>query len=1451
MIIYFFLGCVGSGSNEGAMSLSFSRRRSFYSGALSRNFEKGKQQLRASQFRATTGRRSSFPTTSSTNSSFIFSEILQSNSMDSEKKMEAREKNSGRSPQCMRLNFGLDETEEQLFPTSCKTFLGSCEKPSPSRKCVSDSPLRRARRSLSLLTPNKLPSGEISTPLKSTAGKLGCDSESKDNFSGFGSHERNRKKGEKCLDKQNVSDYFTPSKKVQFSFEDTPSKAMQFRGSDPPKSILKTPNKSPQQTPRKMESITKLLTPRKSIIDTPTKVFASKRSLVLDASGKQLTPRKHSLASRKPFSTEKPIKDSFKKLLTPKKLDLVATKNEKLSLGSFSRNKPEGINLEVTPTQKENKFPSKLVTQFADSTPKQFDLLLHSPITSSLKKKKPLKESPLAAGASSSECFFQDKNPPRKLLSPFNSTLKTCKPSPSKEVNWDFKPLVGSPVKFLLNSSAEFEITSPSKRNLRFAKTDLLMHEDTVDESVFRHIGQTISEKDKKAITEVPLDQVEPSSGLKEGAENDKNYQDFEEIKMQIEDNVRENETTLEIRADSAWIDKVIFPLGVSQPIENDPVSTPESLEPKVAMKLQSAPHTDADETKIENVSRFSYQKREPLSASRKITQRDSDSGISLGIQSEEHSVDLISNLEENINKVLSLLASPFKAPTEDSKSLKPCAVEEINDVDPQPTAPINIFSSEEENVFSGYFKKDSTSFSSSIEILPSGSYVEDERGKIDDDPAQYNTNARSIVIEACDSLTENNVHNSSADVDFVSDFQDKNDVDKVDFDTNFELNGEDSSMVPSSYTEDNDIMPNSLPDLNSFAFLDTDQEEFCFDKETLSTESDTSCLHEASNGRCGIREENCGTDMIGKTSPIAEIKCVDSQTGKDVILEANSSEVLDSAQVTKQTSEGAFTKEKEDESSLEFDDDNWYQNVTAMSENESSISGLNQSEDMGLSCTNCSPEIPLNFNFENQVKNSKESRKTLTSTKRKLDFYVEDETLSDDNVKSLAKKTKVDKVENFFFDNLSRSFEGFPGKQEENRTKGFLSSEDDKTKNLFDNEDKLTEEDLGNDTLDENDQSSSYVSLFYKLSSPQAHSIPIQNISNECSSLVEGGLDILKAIRGYGDATECQQLKGISLADDSSKDPSTASRIHFSSDSQMTLPIMGTEVKLNAGGGDSEDDIIDVESCFENDGNTHLLTNPVSNKHTTEIMHDCFSSNISNSGINSPVSLDGVTSGVTYTPRRSNRSRKQTDKFQSPMDSLSCSPSNYILHSPLLSSRKKRNSYKNSKVQTPNTATNKCKITRQLYPNEQQSQGDVEHEKSKDIIKEFDDTLGNLETQDDNCKDRLSAENDCSNHITFSSTGKFAAISPIKGRLSDSFEIISPHKPSIHAIKKEDDPLTDSEVSNNVPEGLSKSPIILRIRRKKKKRGEDSVCSQPNLVQVNEMLPSNAKMSIDQFDQL
>ncbi|XP_063610074.1 treslin-like [Penaeus indicus] len=292
-------------------SLTITRRNSFYSGARSRNWERGKTQLLADHIRSHSERRSldSSAFQSVGDASFLFSEILSASQSDLSRQESTSNKkdcNDAGTPERRVLDYGLDtstEVEESSETVSSgnnvsnntsqssSVFSDSPAKNSRaqqlnrdyedslSRRNLKRTPVKAVKRALSLCTPTKtilvpksprrslrIESGK-EEPLFCTPKKVNDSPFSKKIFSVDGTVPGTPKQGSqnKALFDTSLST-MTPSKRVQFSLTLTPSKRVLMANnpqtpknklgilsSNPPtpKSILKTPSKTPGKTPVK------------------------------------------------------------------------------------------------------------------------------------------------------------------------------------------------------------------------------------------------------------------------------------------------------------------------------------------------------------------------------------------------------------------------------------------------------------------------------------------------------------------------------------------------------------------------------------------------------------------------------------------------------------------------------------------------------------------------------------------------------------------------------------------------------------------------------------------------------------------------------------------------------------------------------------------------------------------------------------------------------------------------------------------------------------------------------------------------------------------------------------------------------------------------------------------------------------------------------------------------
>ncbi|RXG53507.1 Treslin [Armadillidium vulgare] len=229
-------------------SLPLSRRTSFYSsGNNSRNFEKGKLQLKLNHIKGPVEKRlSSVSNTSdSADSSFIFSEILNKNSqLESQSRKSSEEKKSKEKENIcfqgsLQLKFGLDEEEdlEPYRPSSGRKMT------TPRKRREPESPLLKVRRSLSLLSPVK----KQNTDFNNDISCKGVNITNKRKISPFIE--------EKCslnsTSNGNISQNITPKKlnrkyiSLKTTFDGTNSTSRDS-------AIFCTPSKSPaKQTPKK------------------------------------------------------------------------------------------------------------------------------------------------------------------------------------------------------------------------------------------------------------------------------------------------------------------------------------------------------------------------------------------------------------------------------------------------------------------------------------------------------------------------------------------------------------------------------------------------------------------------------------------------------------------------------------------------------------------------------------------------------------------------------------------------------------------------------------------------------------------------------------------------------------------------------------------------------------------------------------------------------------------------------------------------------------------------------------------------------------------------------------------------------------------------------------------------------------------------------------------------
>lgn len=287
--------------------MTITRRNSFYSGARSRNWERGKTQLLADHIRSHSERRSldSSAFQSVGDASFLFSEILSASQSDlshQDSTCNNKDHNDAGTPERRILDYGLDtsteveESSETLSSAnnvsnntsqSSSVFSDSptknthgqrltkgCEA-SSSRMSLKRTPVKAVKRALSLCTPTKpllVPKSPRRSlraetakeePLFCTPKKVNDSPFSKKIFSVDGLIP-GTPKGKPPLDTSLST--LTPSKRVQFSLTLTPSKRVLLANnpqtpknklgilsSNPPtpKSILKTPSKTPGKTPAK------------------------------------------------------------------------------------------------------------------------------------------------------------------------------------------------------------------------------------------------------------------------------------------------------------------------------------------------------------------------------------------------------------------------------------------------------------------------------------------------------------------------------------------------------------------------------------------------------------------------------------------------------------------------------------------------------------------------------------------------------------------------------------------------------------------------------------------------------------------------------------------------------------------------------------------------------------------------------------------------------------------------------------------------------------------------------------------------------------------------------------------------------------------------------------------------------------------------------------------------
>ncbi|KAK4320568.1 hypothetical protein Pmani_008572 [Petrolisthes manimaculis] len=277
-------------------SLTVTRRNSFYSGARSRNWERARTQMLADHLRSHSDpQRSSLepaqPSTSR-DASFLFSEIITNSSTSSLNpgRMESRKGCSSSQNLCVEekrdsiswlpekkvLDFGLDEDDLEEGQGMSERIQNMAQ--IGFGQDLRNTPVKRARRALSLGTPSKLRVSMEQSPSK--ASPLNSSQGSSGSFHGFLTPGKEKFSVSKPLGlttespstpsrPQVISGIFgpslsavTPSKRVQFTLTLTPKKyytspkPTHTQGSTcgtpctgTPKSILKTPGKTPVKSP--------------------------------------------------------------------------------------------------------------------------------------------------------------------------------------------------------------------------------------------------------------------------------------------------------------------------------------------------------------------------------------------------------------------------------------------------------------------------------------------------------------------------------------------------------------------------------------------------------------------------------------------------------------------------------------------------------------------------------------------------------------------------------------------------------------------------------------------------------------------------------------------------------------------------------------------------------------------------------------------------------------------------------------------------------------------------------------------------------------------------------------------------------------------------------------------------------------------------------------------------